>query len=243
MSHLLSLKIELPFGTQSARHDVQSCREAPIPGQNGRRTQPQRRAETETRLLEAATTLIAARGSRAVSLAEVGRLAGYSSGIVSHHFGGKQQLLAALVEYAQHFEVPPTAGCGIVQLAALVSAYLENLRDGSPAGQAFLLLWAESVAGESALIELFAERDTWFRTLLAQHIRDGIDDGSVRSDAEPEALAVTLLGLLRGIGMQLMSTAAHIPLDSLAAQAVGLILHGIRVPGSAGGAADRAGVF
>ena len=65
----------------------------------GRRTQQQRREETERRLVDAATSLFAERGSRSVSLADVGRLAGYSSGIVSHHFGSKQRLLAAVVQH------------------------------------------------------------------------------------------------------------------------------------------------
>ena len=69
-----------------------------MPNQIARRSQQQRRSETEQRVLAAAMALIAERGSRGVSLAEVGRLAGYSSGIVSHHFGGKQQLLAAVVK-------------------------------------------------------------------------------------------------------------------------------------------------
>ena len=61
-----------------------------MPNQIARRSQQQRRSETEQRVLAAAMALIAERGSRGVSLAEVGRLAGYSGGIVSHHFGGKQ---------------------------------------------------------------------------------------------------------------------------------------------------------
>jgi hypothetical protein len=50
-----------------------------VPNQTARRSQQQRRSETEQRVLTAAMALIAERGSRGVSLAEVGRLAGYSS--------------------------------------------------------------------------------------------------------------------------------------------------------------------
>ena len=45
-----------------------------MPNQIARRSQQQRRSETEQRVLAAAMALIAERGSRGVSLAEVGRL-------------------------------------------------------------------------------------------------------------------------------------------------------------------------
>ena len=41
---------------------------------------------------------------------------------------------------------------------------------------------------------------------LADKVREGIHDGSVRADADPEAMAVSLVGLLRGIALQLIST-------------------------------------
>ena len=198
-----------------------------MPHQVARRTQQQRRSETEQRVLAAAMALIAERGSRAVSLAEVGRLAGYSSGIVSHHFGGKQQLLAAVVNHAQLFDLPVTDRCGLDQLTLLISTYLTTFRERAPAPQAFLLLWSEAVASDPVLAPLFAERDAWFRGLLAGYVRSGIDDGSVRADADPEAVAVSVLGLLRGIGMQLISTAGQVPLDPIANQVGGIVQRGL----------------
>ncbi len=198
-----------------------------MPKPNARRSQQQRRAETEQRVLDAAMTLIAERGSRGVSLAEVGRLAGYSSGIVSHHFGGRQQLLAAVVVHAQRLDLPETDACGLDQLSMLMSTYLTTLRERAPAPQAFLLLWSEAVASDPVLAPLFAERDAWFRDLLAGFVRRGIDDGSIRPDADPEAVAVSVLGLLRGIGMQLISTAGQVPLDLIGDQIVGTFQRGL----------------
>jgi AcrR family transcriptional regulator len=198
-----------------------------VPNQIARRSQQQRRSETEQRVLAAAMTLIAQRGSRAVSLADVGRLAGYSSGIVSHHFGGKQQLLAAVVNHAQLFDLPVTGSCGLDQLTLLISTYLTTFRERAPAPQAFLLLWSEAVASDPVLAPLFAERDAWFRGLLASYVRSGIDDGSIRTDADPEAVAVSVLGLLRGIGMQLISTAGQAPLNPIANQIVEIVQRGL----------------
>jgi AcrR family transcriptional regulator len=193
----------------------------------GRRTQQQRREETERRLLDAATRLFAERGSRSVSLADVGRLAGYSSGIVSHHFGSKQRLLAAVVEQAQQFDVATSGSSGLERLSAVLSTYLRTLRDRAPGPQAFLQLWAEAVAADSVLAPLFAERDAWFRGLLADHIRAGVQDGSIRRDADPDAQAIALVGLVRGTALQLMSTAADAPLDVLTDQIVETVRRGL----------------
>ena len=96
-------------------------------------------------------------------------------------------------------------GTGLDRLAAVVRAYVGNLHARTPAVGAFLLLWSESIAGEPGLEALFSERDTSFRADLAGLVRGGLADGSVRADADPDAVAVMLLGLLRGIGMQVAS--------------------------------------
>src|ERR1039457_7321259 len=102
----------------------------------GLRTAQQRRDATERLLGKAARRLVAERGSRSVSLADVGRLAGYSSGIVSHHFGSKQRLLAAAVQQAQQFDVPTSGTFGLERLIPGLSTYLRTLRDRAPGPRA-----------------------------------------------------------------------------------------------------------
>ena len=68
------------------------------PAHSVRRTQAERTAETRRRVLDAAAALVASHGAHAVSLAAVGEAAGYSRGIVNHHFGSKEGLFDATVE-------------------------------------------------------------------------------------------------------------------------------------------------
>lgn len=171
-----------------------------------RRTQQQRREETERKVLAAATALIAQRGSRALTLAEVGEAAGYSRGIVSHHFGSREKLLHAVIRDAQTFTLPETADSAADWLAEMVRAYLTNITSRRPSARAFLQMWGEAIAADAILMPLYAEADAGFRRLLADKVREGIHDGSVRPDANPEAMAVSLVGLLRGIALQLIST-------------------------------------
>ncbi|MFJ8819465.1 TetR/AcrR family transcriptional regulator [Amycolatopsis thermoflava] len=170
-----------------------------------RRTQEQRRAETIRRVLDAATELIARSGSRAVTLAEVGEAAGYSRGIVYHHFGSRERLLESVVDEAQRFEVPEYQGDGLDHLVLIIEAYLRNVVRRTPSARAFLQLWGEAIAADPVLAPLFARRDADFRQLLANVVRQGVADGSIRSDADPAAAAVLIVALVRGTGLQLIA--------------------------------------
>jgi len=66
-----------------------------------RRTQRERSSQAEQALLDAAATLFALRGVDQTSLADVGELAGYSRGMVNHHFGSKAKLVAELAKRTQ----------------------------------------------------------------------------------------------------------------------------------------------
>lgn len=170
-----------------------------------RRTQEQRRAETERRVLDAAMALIARSGSRAVTLAEVGEAAGYSRGIVYHHFGSRERLLEAVVDEAQRFDVPAYQGDGLDHLVRIIEAYLRNVVRRTPSARAFLQLWGEAIAADPVLAPLFARRDADFRQLLANVVRQGVADGSIRPDANPAAAAVLIVALVRGTGLQLIA--------------------------------------
>ena len=63
-----------------------------------------------------------------------------------------------------------------------------------------------AASADPVLISLYAEHDASFRRILADKVGEGIHDGSVRADADPEATAVSLVGLLRRIALQLIST-------------------------------------
>lgn len=195
-----------------------------------RRTQAERRATTRQRVLDAAATLVAAQGSRAVSLAAVGEAAGYSRGIVNHHFGTKVGLLAALIEHVAQFDAPADAPTGLGRLLEFVQAYLGGMRERTPRSEAFLQLWAESAGTEPALAPLFAERDAWFLGVLAQHVRDGMADGSIRADVHPENAALAIIGQLRGTAMLAFSSARDVAAAELTAEVVRLVERGLGVP-------------
>ncbi|MCP9273658.1 TetR/AcrR family transcriptional regulator [Mycolicibacterium arenosum] len=195
-----------------------------------RRTQVERRAETRRRVLDAATDLVAAHGSRAVSLAAVGEAAGYSRGIVNHHFGSKARLLEELIKYTQQFDVPTDSPTGLGRLTQFIEAYLGGMHRRSPRSEAFLKLWSESSGAGPSLAPLFAERDASFRDFVAQHIRDGIADGSIAPRVDANSTAVWIIGLLRGTAMMAFSTARDVSAAELSKGVTRTVGRGLATP-------------
>lgn len=172
-----------------------------------RRTQVQRRSEAERKLLRSAMELIAEQGGGATSLAQIGERAGFSRGLVNHHFGSRAALFERLVqetqrEFASTFGTEPS-GSALDTLVNFVDSYVRQLARRTPASRAFLMLWAESAGTSRELQPIMAEGDRRVRTVIASLIERGISDGSMRASCDPGAMAAGLLAQLRGLGLQL----------------------------------------
>ena len=99
-----------------------------------RRTQAERTATAARRMLRAAGSLIARQGYTKTSLAQVGKQAGYTGGLVSHHFGSKEGLLRELVGnitgrfYSDQLRPAIDGATGVDAICATARAYLAELR-------------------------------------------------------------------------------------------------------------------
>ena len=172
-----------------------------------RRTQAERRAETERRVLDATMAIIASSGVRAVTMAAVGEAAGYSRGIVNHQFGTRQGLMAAVAETVQsRFSPDPGGVTGRERVIAMAGGYLDSLTSRPQDARAFLRLWIAAIGGEEPeLRPVFEERDERFRGGIARAVEAGQRDSSIRADVASAALAVAIAGQLRGIALQYVS--------------------------------------
>ena len=193
---------------------------------SARRTQAERRAEAERRLLDAAMELVAEGGVRAVTLAATGERAGYSRGIVTHHFGNRQGLLDALTaELQNRFNPPDLPSRGLERLLAIVDAYLLDLPARPRDTRVFVVLWAEALAAEPDLRPAFAARDERFRATIAECLREGVEAREIRPGVEPLPLAQALVGMMRGTSLQLLGTGDVEPVRE---QVRALLMHGLR---------------
>src|SRR4051812_863809 len=177
-----------------------------------RRTQEQRRAETERRVLDAAMALSARSGSQAVTLAEVGEAAGYSRGIVYHHFGSRERLLEALIDEAQQFDVPAYQRDGLDHLARIIEAYLRNVVRRTPSARAKEITDLTGV-GVGTLYRHFPQRADLVKAVVETGIDAVAEAGPQLSGSYEPAEALTrwidrfveLLGTKRGLASALHS--------------------------------------
>jgi AcrR family transcriptional regulator len=115
-----------------------------------RRTQADRTEISDQRLTDAAVQLLLQKGVRGTTLAELGRLAGYSRGLATHRFGSKAGLLQHVLQRASarwlallQSKVGDTVGADA--LCAAVDAHLELLRKSPDDVRVMYLLWFTSI--------------------------------------------------------------------------------------------------
>lgn len=178
----------------------------PAPQPTARLIEPQqdRSHESTRRLLDAAAELVAERGYTAATLAEIGRSAGYSRGLVSARFGSKENLMWALVQRASNAWFPklldpPPGRSARDQLLALVRTIGEQVARDPQALQVLERLIFEA-SGD--LRQRFVASQRIMESSFRDILKRGIDDGSIRGDIEAEVEAALLVATLRGISYQ-----------------------------------------
>jgi AcrR family transcriptional regulator len=175
------------------------------------RSQAERTATAHRRMIRAATKLIARQGYTKTSLAQVGNEAGYTGGLVSHHFGSKEGLLRDLVGritgrfYADQIRSAIEGLSGIDALCALVDTYLNELVVRQERMRALYVLMGEALGPVSEINEVFAELNRGFRVNAGDVIRAGVLAGEIRSELDTEVEAGLFVGMLRGVALQWMT--------------------------------------
>jgi AcrR family transcriptional regulator len=177
-----------------------------------RRTQTERRQLSERKLLLATAELIVERGLDNASLADIARRAGYSHALVTHLFGTKLDMIERLNELVDGFytaEMATRSGAsGLTRLTDFASRYLELATGSDPLGRVQLVLWTEAIAGTSDIRPSRVAWDRHFRQGVTAMIRQGMTDGSVPGHVDATTTALVIVGMLRGIALQLLLDAA-----------------------------------
>lgn len=210
-----------------------------------RRSQADRRRDSERALLVAAARLFARRGIEGTSLAEIGEEAGFSRGLVNHRFGSKAALVAHLANACQDailgtIRRPELSGA-VDALIGMVRAYLDNVAEMSDTASAFFVMWGAAFPSESPLRETFIVDDGRFRDAIEELVRASRREG-VASDVDPAAFAVLLVAMLRGIAAQVIVDPESVDITAVRESAITFIqsaLGTIASPGARPGATLR----
>ena len=196
---------------------------SPLPA---RRTQVERREESERTLLAAAAEVIAERGVNRASLAVIGERAGMSRGLPTHHFGSKDALVARVASAAQDRmagvllsaiewsgrNTDEMSGLNLVRVS--IDAYLDLFEHPTASDRVLIVTWGATFPSESS-IEGMLDADRRAYEGWADLIARGQQHGSIRTDVDPPASAVILHGMLRGVASLLLIESEYTDMTSV----------------------------
>ncbi|MGE4323414.1 MAG: TetR/AcrR family transcriptional regulator [Sphingobium sp.] len=174
-----------------------------------RRTQTERREESERRLLTAAAEIIATEGFAAASFDRIGQAAGYSRGLASQKFGSKDGLVEAVIDFVQiRMDAATTkalqaATTPVEEVLAYVEATLMQIEQDYLARSYFVMM-AAAIANRLPIQSAFLAQHDLFRLKVRRIIERGLADGSVRQGIDADAAAISVGGMTLGIATQLL---------------------------------------
>jgi AcrR family transcriptional regulator len=178
---------------------------APADGDGPAGRQQERSQLSTRRLLDACASLIVERGYERTTLADIGKRAGYSQGLVTRRFGSKANLLAALVErMSDRFgpeRITDTAAgrSGAAAVSHIVREIREDARRSPDGLRAFYALLFEGTRPVPESHERLRDINRSFRRDLAEFLSDGLAAGTVKPGIDPVAMANLVASSLRGI--------------------------------------------
>jgi AcrR family transcriptional regulator len=174
-----------------------------------RRTQAERRDESERGLVRAAVAVVSEEGVSASTFEAIARRSGYSRGLVGQRFGSKLGLIEAVIAYLHDGrESFAEAGKldGLPGLEALLTYADHYLRRLSHMGevQAYFRLLAWAVADISTFRSAFAAEHDRIGARFEGWIRQGQAEGQVRPDLDARAAALMVGSQLLGLSIQVL---------------------------------------
>ena len=168
-----------------------------------RRRQVARSAASTAAMINAAIELILEQGAR-VSMMAIGQRSGFSHGLVLARFGSKAGLIEAVAHearrrFAASFDSEADETTGIEKLRGLIDAFLSP---PSTAARAFVILLGASLGPDPLLRAVFVRADEALRQYVQVHLEEARSVGDVDPSTCTSSVAVLLVGMLRGVGMQ-----------------------------------------
>lgn len=184
------------------------------------RTQAERTASARKRLVRAAIRLLAERGYTGTTLAEIGREAGLSRGLVTHHFGSKDACVVAAIEEIRRvahraFAAGAAPGRrGLERIDHLIAAYIGSTRGGQQYIRALYVVMADAISEAPGLRAAVAEADEIFRSNIRVLLEHAVADGDVPAGTDLDAQSVLVEGILRGVCLQWFVDPERIDIDT-----------------------------
>lgn len=172
-----------------------------------RRTQAQRREESDTRLLSAAAAIIAREGYLAATLERVGMEAGFSRGLAGRKYGSKDGLIEAVIWRVSahvHDQVDLAIASlddPLDQLLALFDRFVELVLSDTMV-RAYFVLFSAMIANRLETRSVFEQVQQRFGQRIEDLIRAAQAAGRVNASLPAPHVAFMVGCLLAGISIE-----------------------------------------
>jgi AcrR family transcriptional regulator len=171
------------------------------------RTQAERTALAETRMVEAAIELLNTVGIQGTTLIAIGEKSGYSRGLVSHHFGTKAGLFRTVLKRITAVwteELMSNLGdkTGVEAFTTAIDTHLAHVLRHPDFIRAMNILWGGAIDPSSEFKPNVAEFMRIQRESVAAWVKGGQERGQINERIDADRIAEQYYGGLIGINSQ-----------------------------------------
>jgi AcrR family transcriptional regulator len=168
------------------------------------RTQAERSAQSDAAMIEAAKALILERGTEKTTLQLIGERAGYSRGLASYRFGTKAGLFQAvgrsiLRHWMSHLDKAVDGQVGVDAMCAAAEAYRRFIQKWPDEIRVLHILLCEAASPRSEFRQIADESYERQREDVADWVRRGMEQGTVRSDVDPDSEGARYVAYISGM--------------------------------------------
>ena len=167
-------------------------------------THAERTDLSDTKMFEAAVSLIVERGLDKTTLKEVGEIAGYSRSLAGYRFGTKGNLFNFVIkrvgeEWSKELLSVTAGKTGYEAIAKSIDAHYDFLVNAPLTRRAFYLLWFNATDISSEVRESMIKIHQHRQSDVEKWINEDIASGKISGDVNAEAVAKLFLASSIGI--------------------------------------------
>jgi AcrR family transcriptional regulator len=184
-----------------------------------RRTQAERTEASDKAMYKAAIKLIAKEGPEKMTLAKIGKVAGFSGGLVSYRFGSKQKLLEETAQrildlWRERVLLPSLEEAQGIDFLELTSRrYLQAVEAKSDLMLAQFRLMNESYSTCKELRPFFSDYDKEVRQGIVDILKPLQKTREIDPKVNLDDFAVVYMSMLRGVAVQYFVDAEAVDLE------------------------------
>ncbi|MCG8313954.1 MAG: TetR/AcrR family transcriptional regulator [Pseudomonadales bacterium] len=184
-------------------------------------------------IVEAAVSVLKAKGVAASSMNDFIKASGLSKGGVYHHFGSKEELLIGVLNYffEQHVSDLDNANSqdksAYEKMHQLLTEHQEMLERVGDLNQLMMDFFSHA-SNIQSIKEQFHFQYCHFQDHFASIVKEGIEKGEFKAGIDPRVISSGIIGIFEGIGRSVTFAPDRVDFPAYAVECSLALIDGIR---------------